>query len=100
MRRTVLIAGLALIAPLARASAQPAAAQGAADSVRALDAAWARSYATHDTVFARALFAPELAATSSGGVVKTREVELDDVRPAAPARSARIPRASRPCLTD
>ena len=41
------------------------------------------SYATHDTAFAQALFASELAATSSGGTVKTRDVELADVRPTA-----------------
>ena len=58
-------------------------AQGAADSVRRLDSGWARAYATHDTTFAKALFADSMFATSSGGVVKGREGELADVRPQA-----------------
>lgn len=62
-------------------AASHASAQSVADSVRALDSAWARSYATHDTAFAQALFAAELTATSGGGIVKTRDVELADVRP-------------------
>lgn len=51
-----------------------------ADSIRALDAGWARSYATHDTTYARALFADEIAVISSNGRVKDKEGELADVR--------------------
>jgi len=53
------------------------------DSIRSLDSAWARSYATHDTALAQALFADGFVDTSAGGVVKGREGELADVRPQA-----------------
>lgn len=57
-----------------------AAAQSAVDSVRALDSAWARAYATHDTTLALALFAPDLIVTSANGSLKTRDAELGDIR--------------------
>lgn len=57
------------------------AAQRAADTVRALDSAWARAYATHDTSLAAALFADDLVVTSARGVRKTKADELGDVRP-------------------
>lgn len=56
--------------------------QTAVDSVRALDAGWARAYATHDTAFALALFAQDIRITSATGALKTREQEIADVRPA------------------
>jgi ketosteroid isomerase-like protein len=56
--------------------------QGVADSVRSLDRAWARAYATHDTVLADKLFADDLVVTSSGGQLKDKAGELGDVRPA------------------
>jgi len=46
-----------------------------------LDSAWARSYATNDTVLARAVFAEDIVITSTTGAVKTREDEIGDVRP-------------------
>jgi ketosteroid isomerase-like protein len=65
------------------AFAQPAMAQTAVASIRRLDSAWARSYAIHDTSFARALFADSLVVTSGSGAVKDREGELADIRPTA-----------------
>ena len=58
-----------------------AAAQSAVDSVRALDSAWARAYAIHDTTLALALFAPDLLVTSANGSLKSRTDELGDIRP-------------------
>jgi ketosteroid isomerase-like protein len=57
------------------------AAQRPADTLRALDSAWARAYATHDTTLAMALFAEDLVVTSASGARKTRAEELADVRP-------------------
>ena len=58
-----------------------AAGQTAADTLRRLDSAWARSYQVHDTVTARALFAPDIMITGGAGQTKDREGELADVRP-------------------
>ena len=57
--------------------------QGVADSVRSLDSAWARAYASHDTVLAAKLFAGDLVVTSSGGQLKDKAGELGDIRPSA-----------------
>lgn len=62
------------------AAVNGAAAQSAVDSVRVLDSAWARAYATHDTTLALALFAPDLVVASANGSLKSREDELGDVR--------------------
>ena len=76
----VRIPSLALLACLV-AGAVPAAAQtNAADSVAFLDAAWAYAYRTHDTTFAKRLFATNLVVTSANGTLKDRQGELDDVR--------------------
>ena len=56
------------------------------DSVRALDSAWARAYATHDTVFAATLFSDRFVMTSSDGRLKDKAAELVDIRPAAGLR--------------
>lgn len=69
-----------LVLPLF-AAVNGAAAQSAVDSVRALDSAWARAYATHDTTLALALFAPDLLVTSANGSLKSRADELGDIRP-------------------
>jgi ketosteroid isomerase-like protein len=61
--------------------AGPARAQTAADSVRALDSAWARSYATHDTALALQLFSDDLIVTSMAGSLKDKMGELGDIRP-------------------
>ncbi|HJU72845.1 MAG TPA: nuclear transport factor 2 family protein [Gemmatimonadaceae bacterium] len=54
--------------------------QDAAQAIRALDSAWARAYATHDTTLALQLFAEDLVVTSAGGNVKDRTGEIADVR--------------------
>jgi len=56
-------------------------AQSPADSVRSLDNAWARAYATHDTSLAKALFADDLVVTGLNGVLKYKAGELADIRP-------------------
>jgi len=56
--------------------------QNAADSVAFLDSRWAYAYRSHDTTFAKRLFAAELVVTSANGTLKDREKELDDIRPA------------------
>jgi ketosteroid isomerase-like protein len=56
-------------------------AQSPADSVRALDSAWARAYATHDTALALRLFADDLIVTSMAGSLKDKMGELADIRP-------------------
>ena len=61
-------------------AASGAASQSAVDSVRALDSAWARAYAIHDTTLALALFAPDLVVTSANGSLKTLQDELGDIR--------------------
>jgi ketosteroid isomerase-like protein len=53
----------------------------AADSVRFLDAGWAYAYKSHDTTFAKRLFAANLIVTSANGTLKDRAQELDDIRP-------------------
>jgi ketosteroid isomerase-like protein len=55
----------------------------AVDTARALDSAWARSYATHDTVLAATLFSDRLMVTSADGRMKDKAAELADIRPAA-----------------
>lgn len=66
---------LPVLAGVSRAEAQ-----SSVDSVRALDSAWARAYATHDTTLALALFAPDLVVTSANGSLRTRDAELGDIR--------------------
>ena len=59
----------------------PLRAQSAVDTLRMLDSAWARSYATHDTALALALLADDLVMTGSNGTRKAKTDELRDVRP-------------------
>lgn len=56
------------------------------DSVRALDSAWARTYVTHDTVLAAALFSDRFVMTSGNGRMKDKAAELADIRPVAGLR--------------
>lgn len=63
------------------APAAAAAQHNAADSVMFLDAGWAYAYKSHDTTFAKRLFAADLVVTSANGTLKDREQELNDVRP-------------------
>ena len=71
---TILCLAAALSAGVARA-------QTLADSIRVLDGAWARAYATHDTALAQRLFADDVVITSSSGTMKSRDDEIRDVRP-------------------
>lgn len=61
----------------------PAGIAAAIDSIRALDSAWARSYARNDTALAAAVFSDRLFMTSSDGRVKDKATEMGDVRPSA-----------------
>jgi ketosteroid isomerase-like protein len=54
----------------------------ATDSVGMLDSRWAYAYTSHDTTFAKRLFANDLVVTSMAGTLKDKEGELNDVRPA------------------
>jgi hypothetical protein len=54
----------------------------AADSVGMLDSRWAYAYTSHDTVFAKRLFANTIVVTSMNGALKDKEGELNDIRPA------------------
>jgi len=72
--RFLLLAALAM-------SGSAANGQAVVDSVRALDSTWANSYATHDTVFARAILAEDIVITATNGSLKSREDEIGDVRP-------------------
>jgi hypothetical protein len=56
-------------------------AQSASDTLRQLDSAWARSYATNDTVLASKLFDDSLIVTGSSGRLKGKRAEMADVGP-------------------
>ena len=76
MSGRVLVISLALlVVGLPGASA----AQSPADTIRSLDSAWARSYATHDTMLAKAIFADDLVITGPNGNLKDKRAELGDV---------------------
>lgn len=62
------------------AAPNAARAQDAARAIQALDSAWARTYATHDTSLALQLFADDLVVTSVSGSLKDRNAELADIR--------------------
>ncbi|HKS06520.1 MAG TPA: nuclear transport factor 2 family protein [Gemmatimonadaceae bacterium] len=61
----------------------PAGIAAAVDSVRALDSAWARTYATNDTVLAAAVMGERFLMTSSDGRIKDKATEMGDIRPSA-----------------
>ena len=73
------LASMLLLATLAA----PLRTQSPVDTLRMLDSAWARSYATHDTALALALFADDFVMTGSNGTRKSKTDELRDVRPSA-----------------
>jgi len=56
-------------------------AQTPTDTLRQLDSAWARSYATNDTVLAAKLFDDSLIVTSGNGRLKDKRGEMEDVGP-------------------
>ena len=60
---------------------QSAECQSPADTLRQLDSAWARSYATNDTVLAGKLFDDSLVVTSGNGRLKNKRGEMADVAP-------------------
>ena len=72
---------MSLVLLSAGAAVAAAAQTNAADSVAFLDAGWAYAYKSHDTTFAKRLFAANLVVTSGNGTLKDREGELADVRP-------------------
>lgn len=76
VKRLVLIVAIVTVAPSVRG-------QSIEESLRHADSAWARSYAQHDTVTAKALFDDRLIVTSGTGSLKDKEGELADVRPTA-----------------
>jgi ketosteroid isomerase-like protein len=51
-------------------------------ALRAMDSAWARSYATHDTALALSLMSDRMVMTSTDGQVKNKVMELEHIRPA------------------
>ena len=69
-----------LRAALFLACAAAAQAQTPADTVRQLDARWARMYAENDTVTAGNLYADDLIFTSTDGSLKDKAREMGDVR--------------------
>ena len=52
-------------------------------TIRRLDCLWARMYQTHDTAFARKLYADDLVWTMVNGNSKDKRTEMADVAPAA-----------------
>ena len=78
MFKSILVA-LACLAILTRSGP----AQATADSLRRLDAEWARSYAEHDTATAMKLFDDRIVITSGSGTLKDKSGELGDIRPTA-----------------
>ncbi len=70
----ILLLGTLLAAPSAVAAQDPE------RTLRGLDSAWARAYATHDTTTALALFAENIVVTSVSGAQKDRAGELADIR--------------------
>jgi ketosteroid isomerase-like protein len=63
-------------------AAQQAAAQTPSDTLRQLDSAWARSYATNDTALAAKLFDDSVIVTSGEGRVTGKKEALADIGPA------------------
>ena len=64
-------------------AAGPLQAQTAEETVRRLDAEWARSYAENDTATAIKLFDDRIIVTGGSGTLKDKNGELADVRPTA-----------------
>jgi len=59
------------------------AAQSPDATIRRLDSLWAQMYQTHDTAFARKLYADDLVWTMVNGNMKDKRTEMADVAPAA-----------------
>jgi ketosteroid isomerase-like protein len=72
---------ITFIALMALGVAVPAVAQQPViDTVRRLDAGWARAYQMHDTAYALQLFADDLVVTSTNGTLKNKQGEMADIR--------------------
>lgn len=54
-------------------------AQSPEATIRRLDSLWARMYQTHDTAFARKLYADDLVWTAVNGSIKDKRTEMTDV---------------------
>jgi hypothetical protein len=76
MRKILARVTTALILLTSSALAQSTAAQ-----LRAIDSAWTRSYATHDTMLAKSVMAPDIVITATNGSRKDLAKELEDVKP-------------------
>ena len=75
--------GLLLCLALTLSAASVTEGQSPTDTIRRLDSLWARMYQTHDTAFARKLYADDLTSTMDNGNVKDNSTEMTDVAPAA-----------------
>ena len=71
----VMVLALVLVLPSQVVSQTPV------DTLRSLDSAWARAYATNDTVLAKQLFDDSLIVTGGNGRLKGKRGELGDVGP-------------------
>jgi ketosteroid isomerase-like protein len=68
---------------LLHTASSPLSAQNDERALRAVDSAWARSYATHDTALAMSVMSDHMVMTSTDGQVRDKATELGHVRPAA-----------------
>lgn len=75
--------GIPVWLALALSAASVVEAQSPVDTIRRLDSLWARMYQTHDTTFARKLYADDLIWTMVNGNVKDKRAEMADVAPTA-----------------
>jgi ketosteroid isomerase-like protein len=75
MRTNTIVLALVLSLPSQAFSQTPS------DTLRSLDSAWARSYATNDTVLAGKLFDDSLVVTGGNGRLKNKKGEMADVGP-------------------
>lgn len=75
--------GMPVWLALALSAASVVEAQSPVDTIRRLDSLWARMYQTHDTTFARKLYADDLIWTMVNGNMKDKRAEMADVAPAA-----------------
>ncbi|HEY9229374.1 MAG TPA: nuclear transport factor 2 family protein [Gemmatimonadaceae bacterium] len=75
--------GLLMCLALTLSAAFVTEAQSPDETIRRLDSLWARMYQTHDTAFARKLYADDLIWTMVNGNIKDKRTEMTDVAPAA-----------------
>lgn len=75
--------GLLVYLAFALSAASITEGQSPENTIRRLDSLWARMYQTHDTAFARTLYADNLIWTMVNGNVKDKRTEMTDVAPAA-----------------